>query len=232
VSAPAIHQQPRARPIRWERVIAFTRALLELLASTVAPNRCAACDDDVPMMTAFCPSCASTLTLPDARDPRHIAAFVYGGAIARAIARLKFEKRPDVARPLAAALRRAARVMAADPPEIVVPVPLHPRRLVERGFNQSALLAAPVARDLGASFLPLGLLRARDTEHQATLDRSTRATNVVGAFRAPRPAAIQGRRALLIDDVRTSGATLAACAEALFAAGARDVRSLVVAQTE
>jgi ComF family protein len=213
-------------------VIAFTRALLELLASTVAPNRCAACDDDVPMMTAFCPSCASTLTLPAARDPRHIAAFVYGGAVARAIARLKFERRPDVARPLASALRRAARVLAGDRPDIVVPVPLHPRRLVERGFNQSALLAAPVAYDLEASFLPSGLSRARDTDHQATLDRGARSTNVVGAFRAPRPAAIHGRRALLIDDVRTSGATLAACAEALFAAGARDVRSLVVAQTE
>jgi ComF family protein len=213
-------------------VNAFARALFELVASTVAPNRCAACDEDVPLMTAFCRSCASTLTLPDARDPRHVAAFVYGGAIARAIARLKFEKRPDVARPLAAALRRAARVMAEDPPDIVVPVPLHPRRLVERGFNQSALLASPVARDLGARFLPMGLLRTRDTEHQATLDRVTRATNVVGAFHAPRPGTIAGNRVLLVDDVRTSGATLAACAEAIFAAGARDVRSLVVAQTD
>ncbi len=182
-------------------------------------------------MTAFCPLCASTLILPEANDPRHVAAFLYGGAVARAIARLKFEKRPDVARPLAAALRRAARVMAEDPPEIVIPVPLHPRRLVERGFNQSALLAAPVARDFGARFLPMGLSRQRDTEHQATLERSARTTNVVGAFRAPRPDDIAGRRVLLVDDVRTSGATLAACAETLFAAGARHVMSLVVAQT-
>jgi len=225
-------EQHPAPPTRWESVIAFARALLELAASTVAPNRCAACDDDVPMMTAFCPSCASTLTLPNATDPRHVAAFVYGGAIARAIARFKFEKRPDVARPLAAALRRAALVMGPDPPDIVVPVPLYPRRLVERGYNQSALLAAPVARDLGARFLPMGLLRTRDTQHQATLDRAARAANIAGAFRAARTDAIARRRVLLVDDVRTSGATLAACAEALFAGGARDVRSLVVAQTE
>lgn len=184
------------------------------------------------MMIAFCPSCAATLTLPDATDPRHVAAFVYGGAIAEAITRFKFEKRPDLARPLAAALRRVGRVMSADPPDIVVPVPLHPRRLVERGFNQSALLASPIARDLGARFLPTGLVRIRDTEHQATLARGARATNIAGAFRAARADAILGRRALLVDDVRTTGATLAACAEALFAAGARDVRSLVVAQTE
>ena len=184
------------------------------------------------MMTAFCPACAATLTLPNANDPRHVAAFVYGGAIARAIARFKFENRPDIARPLAAALRRAACVMAADPPEIVIPVPLYPRRLVERGFNQASLLAAPVARDLGARFLSMGLLRTRDTDHQATLDRAARTTNIAGAFRAARTDAIARRRALLVDDVRTSGATLAACAEALFAAGARDVRSLVVAQTE
>jgi ComF family protein len=213
-------------------VIAFIRALLEIAASTVAPDRCAACEEPVAMMTAFCRSCAATLSLPDPSDPRHLAAFVYGGAVARAIARLKFDKRPDVARPLAAALRRAARVMAADPPDIVVPVPLHPRRLVERGFNQSALLAAPVARDLRARFLPEGLVRARDTERQATLDRAARESNIAGAFVAGRSQRLSGRRVLLVDDVRTSGATLSACAAALFAAGAREVRSLVVAQTE
>src|ERR1700684_4108164 len=102
-------------------MLALLRALTEVLAGAIAPNRCAACDADVPMMTAFCSSCASTLTLPNASDRRHVAAFVYGGAIARASARFKFEKRPDVARPLAAALRRAALVMAAEPPDIVVP---------------------------------------------------------------------------------------------------------------
>jgi ComF family protein len=184
-------------------------------------------------MTAFCAPCALTLTLPEApREPMHLAAFVYGGAVAQAIARLKFERRPDVARPLSAALRRAALAMRADPPDVVIPVPLHPRRLIERGFNQSALLAAPVARDLRARLLPRALSRLRDTERQVTLDRKARATNMAGAFTVEQPDAVRGQRVLLIDDVRTTGATLRACGEALLAAEALDVRTLVVAVTD
>jgi ComF family protein len=212
-------------------MFALMRALFELGASTFAPNRCAACDDDVAWMTVFCRECGPTLRLPDEQDPRQLAAFVYGGAVARAVARLKFERRPDLARPLAAALRRSARILARDPPDVVIPVPLHPRRLVERGYNQSALLARPVARDLGARFLPTGLARVRDTEHQASLDRAARARNIVGAFHVPRPASVADCTIVLVDDVRTTGATLGACADALLEAGARDVRSLVLAQT-
>jgi len=225
---------PRNLPLRWstkkEVMPLLLRAFVEALAWTVAPNRCAACEADVPWMTAFCRACARTLTLPEARDKKHVAAFVYGGAIAQAIVRLKFERRPDVARPLAAALRRAGRVMASEPPDVVIPVPLHPRRLVERGFNPSALLARPVAKDLGARFLPRGLSRHMDTEPQVTLDRSARLTNVAGAFKAPSPELVRARRVLIIDDVRTTGATLLACAEALLHAGARDVCTLVVAE--
>jgi ComF family protein len=211
-------------------VMLILRALGEALAWTVAPNRCAACDEDVRPSTAFCRACASTLTQPEAGDPQHLAAFVYGGAIARAIVRLKFERRPDLARPLAAALQRAARVMAHDAPDVVIPVPLHPRRLVERGFNPSALLARPVARDLGAELLPRGLSRPKDNHPQVTLDRSSRLTNVIDAFKVPRSDLIRDRRVLLVDDVRTTGATLRACSDALLHAGARDVRTLVVAE--
>jgi ComF family protein len=214
-------------------MLALVRALAEVLAGAVAPNRCAACDADVPFMTAFCGACASTLSLPEAhRDATHLAAFVYGGAIAQAIHRLKFDRRPDVARPLAAALRRAARILGADPPGVVLPVPLYPRRLVERGYNQAALLAAPVAKDLRAVFLPRGLLRRRDTEEQKALERAARLSNLDGAFEVRRPNEIRGQRVLLVDDVRTTGATLEACSKPLLEAGAKDVRTLVVAQTE
>jgi len=213
-------------------VIALARLMMELILSAVAPNRCAACDMDVPMMTAFCPSCASTLTLPEGGDPRHVAAFVYGGAIAQAISKLKFGQRPDLARPLATALRRAARRLWNDRPDVVIPVPLHPARLVERGFNQSALLARPIAEDLGARFLPRALVRVRDTARQVGLDRAARLTNVTHGFSLPRPSVVAQQRALLVDDVRTTGSTLAACANALLHAGARDVRTIVVAQAD
>jgi ComF family protein len=209
------------------------RGLWELFASTLAPNRCAACDADVPVMTAFCRTCAATLTLPEAHaGSAHRAAFAYGGAVARAITRLKFEGRPDLARPLAAALRRVASLMKGDGLDVVVPVPLHPRRLVERGYNQSALLARPVARDLDARFLPRALLRTRETDPQAKLDRGQRLSNLEGAFAVHRARDVERRRVLVVDDVRTTGATLRACARALREAGALEVRTLVVAQTE
>jgi ComF family protein len=212
-------------------VLFVIRALGELLASTLAPNRCAACDDDVPVMTAFCASCARTLTAPEEQDATHFAAFVYGGAIAKAISRLKFEGRPDLARPLSAALRRTARALDGDAPDLVIPVPLHPRRLVERGYNQSAVLAGPVASDLRVRFLPRGLVRERETHAQATLNRAERLTNLDRAFRVRRREDVKGRRVLLVDDVRTTGSTLDACAAVLMEAGALQVRTLVVART-
>ena len=213
-------------------MIALVRLVTELAVSAVAPNLCAACDADVPIMTVFCAGCAATLTLPEARNPRHLAAFVYGGAIARAISRFKFEQRPDLARSLAPVVRRAARILRTDPPDVVIPVPLHPARLIERGYNQSALLAGPVADELGARFLPCALARIRDTERQVGLDRGARLRNMAQGFTVPKPKAVVARRVLVVDDVRTTGATLAGCANALLQAGARDVRTLVVAQTD
>jgi ComF family protein len=111
----------------------------------------------------------------------------------------------------------------------VVPVPLHPRRAELRGFNQAALLAKPVARALGAR-LAIALRRERDTLAQATLDRALRLRNMKEAFSAVRR--VNGESVLLVDDVRTTGATLEACSAALLAAGAKDVRTLVLAHAE
>ena len=143
---------------------------LELLVEALAPSRCAACDARVAMLAAFCPSCASTAEPAPAGAS---AAMVYAGAVAQAIVRMKYEARPDLARPLGDLLWRSIEPQAASwRGAVVVPVPLHPSRLAERGFNQSALLAARVARHLGAAFAPRGLVRSRETQQQATLDRS------------------------------------------------------------
>jgi len=208
----------------------FARLLLERALAVVAPDVCAGCDAAVPPFTIFCVTCARTL-LPAAEEPGETAAYAYGGALAAAISSFKYGGRSDRARPLAHLLRRAAAPLRDDPPTVVVPVPLHPSRLAARGFNQSALLAAPVARDLEARFAPRALRRSRDTAAQASLDRAARLRNVAGVFEA-RAASLRGERVLLVDDVRTTGATLGACAEAARRAGARDVRTLVLAVAE
>lgn len=206
---------------------------VDLLAAFLAPPRCAACEAQVARVAAFCGACASTVQRAeeDADDDGAIAAFVYGGAVAEAITRLKYGERPDLARPLSDLLWRAVAPHAQRLSEsVVVPVPLHPGRLAERGFNQSALLARPIARRLGTPFLPLALARVRDTPRQASLGREDRLGNVAGAFVARQAARLRGHPILLVDDVRTTGATLTACAHALLEAGAGPVSTAVLAR--
>jgi len=209
---------------------ALAALAFDVFASVLAPPRCAACDAPVPRLAVFCPSCASTVEV-GGQGGGDDAAFVYGGAVAQAIVRMKYESRPDLARPLGDLLWRSIAPRAGALRDVlVVPVPLHPSRLAERGFNQSSLLARRVARHLGAPFAPLALARGRDTPKQATLDREARLANVAGAFRTREPARVCGRAVLLVDDVSTTGATLEACAHALRAAGAGAVATAVLAR--
>jgi ComF family protein len=136
-------------------------------------------------------------------------------------------------RPLAA--RLGALIGSAIPRdqafEVIVPVPLYWRRRLERGFNQSELLARAVAKRYGLR--PVNALRRkRATAAQAGLSNSKRRLNVAGAFVVPRPETVAGRRVLLIDDVLTTGATLSACGAALKRAGARYVAVLTLARVD
>lgn len=115
--------------------------------------------------------------------------------------------------------------------DVVVPVPLHPNRQRERGYNQSALLGASLARRLNRRFDNTSFVRIRDTEHQARLDRANRLTNLDGAFAVADARGVRGRTILLVDDVSTTGATLSHCARPLIAAGAARVWCATVARS-
>ncbi len=116
----------------------------------------------------------------------------------------------------------------APAPDLVVPVPLHPRRLRERGFNPATLLARALARERRVRLDPVALRRVRDTPSQTRLDRRARRRNVRGAFvaRARVPP-----RVWLVDDVVTTGSTLGEAARALRRAGARSVVGVCAART-
>jgi ComF family protein len=201
-------------------VLTFLRMLGEL----VAPTRCAACEEGVPPRGLFCSGCAVSVLEAEGDG----AVFEYGGAVATAIARMKYAGRFDLAGRFGEVMGATAAAMPAV--DVIVPVPLHPTRMVERGFDQAALLAGPVARRLGVRLAAGGLARTRVTAVQASLDREARGANVAGAFRCE--AGLDGLRVMLVDDVRTTGATLAACAEAVRRAGAREVCSLVLARRD
>jgi ComF family protein len=136
-------------------------------------------------------------------------------------------------RPLAGPLGEIlARAIPRDQTfDAIVPVPLHWRRRWQRGFNQSALLAAAIARRYG---IPVRgwLCRTRATPTQAGLTNARRRSNVTGAFRVGRRARVSGRRILLVDDVMTTGATAGACAAALKRAGAKYVALLTLARVD
>jgi ComF family protein len=208
-------------------------AVLSRLLDALAPPACAACDARLDRSAVLCAPCAEAVlpAAPASVGIPVVAFALFGGSIAAALRRFKYDDRSDLARPLGHLLRRAARDarLSAD---LVVPVPLHPRRLAERGYNQAALLAAVVAHELGAPLAARALTRTRHTPRQARLDRANRLANVAGAFQVRTPAHVRGRRVVLVDDVATTGATLVACADALRRAGAASVTALVVARAE
>lgn len=148
----------------------------------------------------------------------------------------KHGDRTEAAAPYAAWMARSGRELLAAA-EVVAPVPLHWRRLFSRRYNQAALLARALARagnlaNGGLAEVPDLLQRRRATPSQGRLTRSERQRNVAGAFAVnPRRAALlQGRRLLLVDDVMTTGATVAACSRAALKAGAAAVDVLVLAR--
>jgi ComF family protein len=204
---------------------------LRLLGDLFSPPACAACDGPVHGgRHVFCAACARTVEPCTGTGP--ILAFgAFGGALASAIRRLKYDNRPDLSRPLGDLLRGALS-LAPGAVDLIVPVPLHIARLVHRGYNQSALLGSRLSWGLGVPMSARSLARPIETPPQAELSRALRLTNVAGAFKVVRARAIRGRRIALVDDVVTTGATLEACARALHDAGAERVIRVAVARTQ
>ncbi|MFO1197883.1 MAG: phosphoribosyltransferase family protein [Burkholderiaceae bacterium] len=170
-------------------------------------------------------ACACGDTAPFART---FALADYAPPLDRAVVALKFRGEIALGRAFAALAAPLVRALAPAP-EPACAVPLSGPRLAARGYNQALAIAAPLARELGLPLAPALLARTRDTVAQSTLELDARARNLDGAFVALQAA--RGRRVLVVDDVMTSGAALAAAASALRSAGARHVANLVVART-
>lgn len=159
------------------------------------------------------------------------AALRYDDQARRIILPLKHGDRVDVAAALAHHMARAGAALLR-PGVVLVPVPLHRRRLLARRYNQAALLAHAVGRLAGCPVLPDALQRLRATTPLGDKGRNARAAAVAGAFamRPARMAQLAGCRVVLIDDVLTTGATAAACTMVLLAGGVASVDVLVAAR--
>jgi ComF family protein len=152
----------------------------------------------------------------------------FTGVTRRALLALKYDGERRLAPLLGAAVARRWRRAAAGG-DVLMPVPASPDRVRDRGYDQAALIAIGASRDLRLPVLP-GLERVRSTAAQFDLDRAARASNLVGAFRVADDAGIRDRWIVLVDDVVTTGATIAACATAVLGAGALGVSAVTVAR--
>lgn len=189
----------------------------------LGPPHCACCGLPLPHDGDAAAQCGACLAEPPpfatARAP-----LAYGGPARKVVLALKHGRRLHLARLMARAMLRVAGPLPDD--AVIVPVPSHRWRLWQRGFNQAAVIARQIARQSGRPLLVDALTRIKPTSSTKGLTRKQRAANVTGAFKVARKADVQGRAVVLVDDVMTTGATVAACARQLKRAGARHVAVL------
>lgn len=237
------------------RPVSFSSAIHSLISQdcTLCGVRseaclCEDCHRDLPFLTlggtTVCPRCSAQsgdnqicgacLSAPPHFDDT-TSAFHYSYPLDRLMQAYKFNANlgllPFFADSLARAIRANHASRANDlatQPDLVIPLPLAPKRLAERGFNQSALLGARVSQTLGIRFEARGMLRVRETPPQTGLNREARLKNVRGAFDCAHR--LDGKHVVVVDDVMTTGATLSEAAKVLKKAGAARVSAWVIAR--
>jgi len=233
------------------------RALLDLLfpplchiCKTFIPKAgdlfiCADCLSKITfLVTPLCSVCGAPFGTESGSDhicgvclrypPFHIgrSATHFAGPVQELIHRFKYGYRVHLSQPLGLLTARALAPFCQEAaPELIIPVPLHKKRLRQRGYNQSQLIGAVLSKEWRVPLEVGNLRRVRWTEPQTSLDAGDRRENVNGAFAVCDPARLQGKRVLLVDDVLTTGSTIRACAEPLREAGAAAIYVVTVARS-
>jgi ComF family protein len=221
----------------------------EFLRQTVDENGfgfCKTCFEGFTKITSpVCPTCGRPFVTTEGED-HHCeeclrkrpfydiarAPYLYQGPLMSAIHAFKYSGKSRLSNPLGGLLSSFSKPwLEAMADLLVMPVPLHPKRLRERGFNQSLLLARHVASGLGCGLDFLTLRRVRYTKPQTGLKSHERQKNVRGAFEVMDRSGVKKRSIVLVDDVATTGSTLNHCARTLKRAGAKEVYGLVLART-
>jgi len=187
-------------------------------------NKCVLCGYPISRKRVVCLQCAKTPPMWN----QMISWAVYDGSLKMAIHSLKYYKNLAVGAILAEPLEGLVRQTSWEI-DLIVPVPLSGTRLRERGYNQSSLIARPLARKLGVPFSNSSVKRIKQTEKQTSLDVNKRFMNLMDAFYA-NPAKLEKRHVLVIDDVITTRATMHHCTLALLKAGAESVFCLSAAR--
>lgn len=195
--------------------------------SPIAPPFCQTCGRPLKGSTrGYCRRCRGRDS--PLRRARGLGA--YAGVVVDLVQSLKYGRKPSIACRMGVMMGNLALydpVLRAG--ELLIPVPLHPARLRERGYNQAERLARSVSQTMRIPISSRSLIRRRATKTQTLLGEEERRENVKGAFLVVREEEVRGKKVILVDDVLTSGATLTSAASALLEAGAKEVYGLVYA---
>jgi ComF family protein len=220
------------------------------ICKTLAPpgadlHLCPNCTEQIEFITyPLCPQCGLPLATERGSDHRcgsciihpppfsaARAATIYNGHVQEMIHRFKYQNQVHLRRPLSLlTARHLSSFITHHQPEIVIPVPLHRKRLKDRGFNQALLIAESISTICTTPLIRHNLRRIRWTEPQISLKAEERASNLRGAFALHDSSAIKGKKVLLIDDVFTTGSTVIECAKTLKQGGAKEVVVITVAR--
>lgn len=205
-------------------------AACETQVKTVGPLYCLRCGKPLPDGGAHCYHCRG-VKAADCKCKVIRSAVVFGPQVRAVVHAFKYADQTYLAAHLAGwMLAPWDKYPDLKQAQVIMPVPLHPKKLKSRGYNQSELLAKALGAAKGLSVDCQSLVRARNTPSQTGFGREGRLKNMSGAFVCARPEAVKGKVVLLIDDVATTGATLEGCAEALKAAGAKRVMAYTLAR--
>ena len=217
----------------------------EFIPDAGALHLCAGCRNSLrPVPSPQCTICGIPFATeggidhpcgPCSTETRHFvsarAAAIHDGSVRELIHRFKYNGNVRLVRPLAQIAAQALTPFVDQTrPNLLIPVPLHRKRLRERGFNQAVLLGARLAKSWKLPISNRNLQRIRWTEPQISLSGDLRRKNVRGAFAVTDRTEIEGKRILLLDDVYTTGSTVLECARTLTAAGAHSVHVITVAR--
>ena len=199
------------------------------LLSLIFPPRCEVCRKGSPEV--LCTECFRQIKFMHPHLGIHSVS-VYEGVLRSAIHRFKFKKRKRLAEPLGILLVKylsSSPLLEMKEMDVIIPVPLHPKRLKERGFNQAELLAKTISKYYEIP-VAAALERTKNTQAQFDLPRTERFKNISGAFKVSDVKSVYNKNILLLDDIYTTGSTIAECSKALKTAGARRVEVLTLSR--
>ena len=213
------------------------RLLISSFVSMLFPPVCGICKKKINQKYT-CEKCSNILQYTMKRElcvrnigydvDQLISLFLYQGVIRNCILELKFDGKAYIANTFAQLMGMAFKRSHFEA-DIVVPVPIHRKRLMERGYNQSELLSRIIAKQLKMTHLSHLLVKVKNNVAQSTLDHAHRKENVSNVYRMNQKFNICGKRILLIDDIYTTGATANECAKVLKENGAQEVICLTIA---